>query len=63
MRKAMATGIAMIMNVQDIQAVLWTVKNFVSGIRYTGIGPASDKIAIRDTVTGKPSDWGHQLRL
>lgn len=28
-----------------------------------GIGTAMDKMAMRETVTGKPSDLGHQLRL
>lgn len=58
-RKAMATGMAMMMKVQHIQDVLWTVRNLVSGFRYMGIGTTVPTRAIRHTVTGKPRDWGH----
>lgn len=33
MKKAMATGIAIMTKVQAIQAVLWTVSHLVSGVR------------------------------
>jgi hypothetical protein len=50
---------AMTMNVQEIQAMLWTVRKRVSGIRYRGTGMAIDVMAIKETVIGNPRDWGH----
>lgn len=57
--KAMATGMAMVKKVHVIHAVLWIVRNRVSGRKYRGTGTARDTTAMRDTVRGKPSDCGH----
>ena len=54
--QAIATGIAIIMNVHDIQAVLWIVRNLVSGLRYIGMGTAIETMAMRHTVRGNPND-------
>jgi predicted MarR family transcription regulator len=61
-RKAMATGMAMTMNVHDTHAVLWAVRKRVDGMKYTGMGRARDRIAKRETVTGNPKDRGHLAR-
>ena len=58
-RKAMATGMAIMMKVQHIHDVLWTVRNRVSGLRYMGMGTRVPMRAMRHTVTGNPRDWGH----
>lgn len=62
MQKAIATGIAMITKVQLIHAVLCIVKYRASGIKYIGIGAARDRMAMSETVSGKPRVDGHQLR-
>jgi hypothetical protein len=56
---ATATGMAMIINVQKIHAVLCMRSSRDSSKQYTGIGAAMETAAIRETVMGKPMDCGH----
>lgn len=55
----MATGRAMMMNVQDIQEVLWIVRKRVASIYHIGIGAATESTATKVIVSGKPKLEGH----
>lgn len=57
--KATATGIAMVIKVQRIQAVLLLAKFLIFSDKYIGIGTITEVAAMSEIVKGKPREFGH----